>query len=144
MARGAIARFVATRALDSPDGLKDFTGASNEWSFDAHASSSDVFVLKRGSSKKNDPATTGKVTVEMRHSAPTMKPVAQAAAAPGKRAAASAKAAAANKSAKPAHPLPALSKTISKASASTKSSATVRKLRSQTKNTKSPNKTRAR
>ena len=47
MARGAIARYVATRALDSPDGLKGFTGSNDEWSYDAPASTSDVFVFKR-------------------------------------------------------------------------------------------------
>jgi hypothetical protein len=53
MARGAIARFIATRALDAPEGLKSFTGSNNEWSFDASASKDDVFVFKRGGNNKS-------------------------------------------------------------------------------------------
>ena len=58
-ARGALARYVATRGLDSPDGLRDFTGCSNEWSFDAPASTSDVFVFKRSVSQKKETKVSG-------------------------------------------------------------------------------------
>ncbi len=53
-ARGALARFVAIRGLDSPEGLREFTGSGNEWSFDATASNSEVFVFKRSVSQKKE------------------------------------------------------------------------------------------
>ena len=53
MARGSIARFVATRALDSPEGLKEFTGSNNEWAFDSQASTNEVFVFKRCTSNRS-------------------------------------------------------------------------------------------
>jgi hypothetical protein len=123
MARGAIARFVATRALDSPDGLKDFTGSGNEWSFDARASTGDVYVFKRGGSKKADTKTisSAKVKVEALRSSSAKKSTT----APRnvKRATASAKMAASAKS--PAiekitassGPHPALKSSISKVKA---------------------------
>ena len=138
MARGAIARFVAARGLNSPDGLKDFTGTGNEWSFDAHASTSDVFVFKRGSSKKSDsnPVSRGKVKVEVEKPASSKKASAQAeAAVPSKKVRAAAKSGA-KKSTRSPHPPAALKMPISKASAPTKPSAALGKLRSQTKNAK--------
>ena len=52
-ARGAVARFVAERGLESPEGLKDFSGGGCEgsWSFDAAASSEDNFVFRRSAGK---------------------------------------------------------------------------------------------
>ena len=64
-ARGALARYVATRGLDSPDGLRDFTGCSNEWSFDAPASTSDVFVFKRSVSQKKESKSVSGVKAEV-------------------------------------------------------------------------------
>ena len=78
MARGAIARFAATRALDAADGLKDFTGSSNEWSFDARASSSDVYVFKRGASKMaGAKVSAGAVKVEAQKRSSARKAIAE-------------------------------------------------------------------
>ena len=52
-ARGAVARFVAERGLESPEGLREFSGGGCEgsWSFDASASSEDNFVFRRSAGK---------------------------------------------------------------------------------------------
>ena len=46
-ARGAIARFIVDRELDTPDALREFTGPEDEWVFDEGASSGDTYVFKR-------------------------------------------------------------------------------------------------
>ena len=58
-ARGAVARFVAERALAAPEGLREFAGGGLEgsWRFDAAASSEDSFVFRRSAGKAAAPRT---------------------------------------------------------------------------------------
>jgi hypothetical protein len=117
MARGAIARFVATRALDSPDGLKSFTGSNNEWSFDGRASSGDVFVFKRSGVKGSVAkpiAQDAEVKVE------TLKPITAQRVA--RKTPSSAKAPAAKRTARASQPRTQLRSSISKPDAPLKPS----------------------
>lgn len=61
-ARGAVARFVAERRLESPEGLRDFCGGGCEgsWSFDAGASSEDNYVFRRSAGKVGGAAAAPK------------------------------------------------------------------------------------
>jgi hypothetical protein len=109
MARGSIARFVATRAVDSPDGLKSFTGSNNEWSFDGRASSDDVFVFKRSGVKGGVAKPTAQ-REEVKEK--TLKPI--TAQRVSRKASSSAKAPAAKKAAGASRPRTQLSRSISK------------------------------
>ena len=73
-ARGAIARFIADRELDTPDALREFTGLEGEWAFDEGASAGDTYVFKRvagggGVGRK------GRVKSETKKAAPKAKKV---------------------------------------------------------------------
>ena len=65
-ARGAVARFVAERALSDPEALQEFSGGGCEgsWSFDAAASSADNFVFRRSAGKAAVAAPKAKATVK--------------------------------------------------------------------------------
>ena len=118
-ARGALARYVATRGLDSPDGLRDFTGCSNEWSFDAPASTSDVFVFKRSVSQKKESKSVSGVKVEVAEVVSALKKAVLPRAATASARAATKPAAAVQKS----DARPAITRSISKLKSSTTPSA---------------------
>jgi hypothetical protein len=120
-ARGALARYVATRGLDSPDGLRDFTGCGNEWSFDARTSTSDVFVFKRSVSQKKESKTSAAsgVKVEVAGGASALKKAVLPRAATASARAATKPAAAVQKS----DARPAITKSISKLKSPTTPSA---------------------
>jgi hypothetical protein len=131
-ARGALARYVATRGLDSPDGLRDFTGCSNEWSFDARASTSDVFVFKRSVSQKKDTKTSAAsgVKIEVAEGVSTLKKAVLPRAATATARATTKPAAAVQKS----DARPAITRSVSKLKSSTTLSAAKSKRSPQKKN----------